>query len=124
MRLEIAASFVELVDCVQDTFPAPEGEVMARTLGIGRTEYLRYTELVCAKAIRERRSFVARDESGRCAGFCINEDFAAAPDYRREPIDLAMQPLLALLEELDARDARARVPGVTFHLYMLGVRRT
>lgn len=121
-----AAHETKLVDCVQATFPAPHGEVMARTLDLHAERYLAYTELVCAKAIRDGLSFGARlaGGDGTILGFCINEDLTTAPHYRTFAIHEAMHPLLALLDDLDAlahpREAKV---GEVFHFYMLGVRR-
>jgi GNAT superfamily N-acetyltransferase len=115
----------ELVRCVQATFPAPHGEVMARVLGIGAPEYLAYTELVCDKAVRDGMTTIAKTPAGSIAGFCIAQDFATAPHYREHRIHPKFQPLISLLETLDQqyREGNRVAPGKVFHLYLLGVER-
>ena len=113
-----------LVEAVQATFPGPSGETMARALKMTPEEYLSYTRLVCEKAALDGLCVVAKDHFwGRIfVGFCISEDFLSLPAYKNEKISEKFQPLLDLLETLDAQYARSRsiAPGGVLHLYLLG----
>lgn len=114
----------ELIAAAQATFPAPDGEPMARLLGIGKEDYVSYTELVVAKALRDGLTLVARSFDGRIAGFLISEDFATAPPYGSMPVSKKFGPLIGILDALDDEYRAAKMPrlGDVFHLYMLGVR--
>lgn len=110
----------QLVELIQDTFP--EHEPMARALRLTRADYLPYTDLVAAKAVRERMTVVARlNGTRRFVGYCISEDFYQCPTYSMEKINPRMFPILDLLESLDRCIPAPAKAGEVFHLYMLGV---
>lgn len=118
------ADYEQLVLCVQRSFPEPDGEIMARVLGISAAEYLPYSERVCRKAVRDGLSVGLRNrDTGRVVAFLIGEDFASAPLYSEMTLSHRFQPLLCLLEQLDEwyRERYGVVPGRIFHSYMLGV---
>lgn len=112
-----------LVDCVQQSFPYPQGETMASRLGIRPEEYLPFTQLVCEKAIADALSWVALDESENVLGFCISEPMYKAPRYSDFQLSTKFSALFALLEELDNRylSTTSADSKEMFHLYMLGV---
>jgi len=112
----------DLTACVQETFP--EHEPMSRALGLKKSDYLPYSDLVCKKAVDERLTIIVRSHrTTKIVGFCINEDFASALEYSKAKISPKMQPLLALLEDLDRLHLGDSLPPKrkVFHLYMLGV---
>ncbi len=109
-----------LVDLIQETFP--EREPMAVALQLSRADYLPYTDLVVAKAVRDRLTVVARLKgANRLLGFCIAEDYFGSPVYSLEKVNQRMLPLLHLLETLDRQGPIPRRTREIYHLYMLGV---
>jgi ribosomal protein S18 acetylase RimI-like enzyme len=122
-KLAEAHNLESLVDCVQQCFPAPNGETMACELNVLPEDYYPFTRLVCEKAIEEKLSWLALDNSERVIGFCLSEPMSTAPLYSDHSLSEKLFPLFALLEELDNRYLinTAETPEQMFHLYMLGV---
>jgi len=112
-----------LIECVQQSFPSPQGETMARILDIKPEDYLSFTRSVCEKAVAEKLSWVALAECDKVVGFCISEPMSTAPLYSDLNLNPKFFPLFALLEELDNRYLITTTtdPEEIFHLYMLGV---
>ena len=112
-----------LIECVQQSFPSPGGETIARILDIRSEDYFSFTRMVCEKAVAEKLSWVAISEMDRVVGFCISEPMSTAPLYRDFNLDPKFSPLFALLEELDNRYLITTSADAVeiFHLYMLGV---
>jgi len=112
-----------LIECVQQSFPFPEGETMASRLGIRPEEYLPFTQLVCETAVADKLSWLALDESENVLGFCIAEPMCKAPRYSDLELGPKFSALFALLEELDNRylSTTSADSREIFHLYMLGV---
>lgn len=113
-----------LVECVQECFPAPQGETMANVLELTPQRYLKFTEMVCNKAVEDGLTFVAKNAEGGIIGFCIAEDFVSAPRYSGCDLDSRFTALFAILEDLEARylSDRQIEANEVLHLYMLGVR--
>ena len=116
----------EMVNCIQETFPAPTGEPMANALGIRAFEYRSYAELVCRKAISDKLSVIAIDNlTKQVVGFLISEPLKDAREYSKMKVSSRFLPLLSLLENLDKHycDAYPERVKDTCHFYMLGVHR-
>jgi ribosomal protein S18 acetylase RimI-like enzyme len=123
MKKLTQAELPSLIACVQASFPAPHGEVMARHLGIYPIDYLRYTEKVCAKAVDDDLTYViCHKPTGEVVSFLICEALVSAPQYSTMDISPKFKPLIAILESLDRRYQDDRKEGLddTLHLYMLG----
>lgn len=113
-----------LFNSVQRCFPAPNGEVMANHLEIFPIDYYSYSEFVCSKALKDKLSYLACDRATQeVVGFLIAEPLATAPAYSQFKISPKFEPLIAILEYLDAEYLELRSGRVedTLHLYMLGV---
>jgi ribosomal protein S18 acetylase RimI-like enzyme len=112
-----------LIACIQTSFPAPNGEVMAKHLGIFPEDYLSYTEIVCAKAADDGLTYLAYHQpSSEVASFLICETMISAPQYSAMRISPKFRPLIAILEMLDRKYHEYRRGNLddTLHLYMLG----
>ncbi len=112
-----------LIQCVQSSFPAPEGEVMAKHLGIFPIDYLAYTHMVCHKALKDGLTYVLYHRPAQeVVCFLISEPLTTAPQYSAAKISPKFKPLIAILEYLDQlyQDFREGEIDDTLHLYMLG----
>lgn len=112
----------ELVECVQRTFPGSTGEILARTLGVRRFDFLTCAEALCHKAVENELSYVAYDRlADRVAGFCLAEDWVTALRLSRQGFSSRLNPAFRLLEELNDGYGAAAQPGTVLNLSLLGI---
>jgi len=110
----------ETIELVTEAFLTREP--MTSLLRIPEQDFTRFTRSLCARCLANDLSFVAVERgTARVVGFCLCQDFMAAQPS--EELPASMEPIFALLGELEQTYRRARgaiEAGEIVELFMSG----
>lgn len=119
----LQASDVEpMVNLLATAFSVAEPPAVA--MGLSRGELAAFVSTLALRAVDERLTIVARDQSaGKLVGVMLTDDFALPPVFDLRIISSRFLPIFAMLDALDAqyRHGKTIVRGEFLHLFMLAV---
>jgi GNAT superfamily N-acetyltransferase len=121
-RVYTTADADEMSRLLGDVFAHRDPPAVA--VGLTAVEFEAFVRLYCGKADAEGLTIVARSAaSGEMIGALLAEDSGSEPPGGLEQLSPKFDPIFDILGQLDTeyRGGRARQPGESVHLFLLGV---